>query len=365
MTSNATQSLNERLKRGAQRLNKLEPFLPFILALHGTLLLFIGGSSVWQWLVLGSMAALGVTALLPKKTALELLLFRAMGVLGLAWLMMYVHKGAASYFFFWMVVLVVMYSYYLPQQHARFLPLVAASSILLMGAIGHTTPTPAVLNKFLHLNIIGYLVFFLSLQVKQQFSELSLVKSELEKQEAFYRHKSNHDSLTGLPNRRFLMRYLEEGLAEAKASDTAELALIFIDIDNLKMMNDCWGHMAGDALILETVARLKSCLIPNSELARVAGDEFALIVPNVNTKQEVVELAERTKLAFVPPWSWQDQERPISVSMGITFSNESATITSLLRQADEAMYLAKNKGKARYVVFNEEALQRRGASLEL
>jgi len=346
------QKAKKIVKKGVQRLDRLEPFLPLILSLHGTLLLLIEGSSLSQWILVTLMAVLGLSVIAPKKQSW--LLLRASFVLVFSWFMMYVHKGVASFFFFWMVVLVVMYAHYLPKKYARFLPIVAASSILLMGAVGQAVPMAAVLNKFLHLNIIGYLVFFLSLQMKKQFNELNLVKTELERQEAFYRHKSNHDALTELPNRRFLMQQLDELVEEKQMTKDSAFALFFIDIDNLKMTNDHWGHVAGDALIIETVERIRSCLPVSAMLARVAGDELAIIVKDYRSKQDAVDLAKDIIQAFLPKWSWESQTRSISVSIGISFSDDSKDVAALLRQADEAMYLAKAQGKARHVVFAKD-----------
>ncbi len=340
-----------RLEAALNKINQLEPFVALVLAFHGVALLLIGEASFGLWLIVGLMFLLGLSSFLPKEHPLNSIYFRAVGVWLLAWFMMFFHAGAASYFFFWMVVFVVTYTYYLPKAYAVALPFLAALSVNVLSLMTINIPTAAALNKFFHLNIIGYLAFFLSLQVKKQLFELKSVTTQLEEKEAFYRHHANHDPLTGLPNRRYLMQELQGAFARAERDLDYNCAVLFLDIDHLKQVNDRFGHLAGDELILEVVRRVKTCIRSTTSFARIGGDEFALIMVDLHHQNDIKRVLERINQSLKANWLWQGQEISMSVSIGISYLSLAKDPFELLSQADRAMYTAKNTGKAKYVFF--------------
>jgi len=165
--------------------------------------------------------------------------------------------------------------------------------------------------------------------------------------EADLSHRALHDPLTGLPNRALLLDRLERGLARARRFPGL-LAVLYVDLDHFKAVNDNLGHDAGDRL-LETVARrLASVLRPSDSVARLGGDEFAAVLPDLHDEDEAIRIAERVLDAVAQPAEVGGNDLMTTASIGIAFADETpATATELLRRADIAMYAAKDRGRAR------------------
>ena len=168
-------------------------------------------------------------------------------------------------------------------------------------------------------------------------------------------HLAFHDSLTGLPNRRRFHELL--GQAVARLNETGDAhdayAVMFLDFDRFKLINDSLGHNAGDAFLVQVSQRIKDCLRPHDTVARLGGDEFAVLVPHVEHEHNAVQLAERLMEAMRRPFLVAGTELMTSASIGITFSALGYTrAEDVLRDADTAMYKAKGAGKARYALFD-------------
>src|SRR5215218_2075282 len=160
-----------------------------------------------------------------------------------------------------------------------------------------------------------------------------------------------HDSLTGLPNRALFMDRLEHALTRAHRRGT-KVAVLFTDLDNFKVINDSLGHKAGDQLLVAVAERLKACLRPEDTAARLGGDEFTILVEDITSVGEVVQIAERIAEILQPPVPLGEQEVFATVSTGIALNISAQDLPAdLLRHADLAMYQAKHKGRARYEVF--------------
>jgi diguanylate cyclase (GGDEF)-like protein/PAS domain S-box-containing protein len=164
-------------------------------------------------------------------------------------------------------------------------------------------------------------------------------------------HQAFHDPLTGLPNRALFMDRLEHALTRANRRGS-KVAVLFTDLDNLKIVNDSLGHDAGDQVLLAVAERLKAGLRPEDTAARLGGDEFTILVEDIASVGEVVQIAERVAEILQPPFALEEQEVFATVSTGIALnSSTQEQPADLLRHADLAMYRAKHRGKARYEVF--------------
>ncbi|HKI16591.1 MAG TPA: diguanylate cyclase, partial [Isosphaeraceae bacterium] len=168
-------------------------------------------------------------------------------------------------------------------------------------------------------------------------------------------HDAFHDSLTGLPNRALLLDRLGQALARTKRRADYRFAILFLDIDGFKFVNDSLGHQTGDQLLIEISRRLESCTREGDTVARIGGDEFIALIDDLESTQDIRTLADRILEELQLPFSLNGLEVVVSASIGIDLSrasNDSAE--ELVRNADIAMYQAKSRGKAGYVVFDEK-----------
>jgi diguanylate cyclase (GGDEF)-like protein/PAS domain S-box-containing protein len=164
-------------------------------------------------------------------------------------------------------------------------------------------------------------------------------------------HQAFHDLLTGLPNRALFMDRLERALTRANRRGS-KVVVLFMDLDNFKVVNDSLGHKAGDQLLTAVAERLKTCLRSDDSAARLGGDEFTILVEDISSVDEVVQIAERIADILRPPFALEEQEVFVTASTGIALnSTAQEQAADLLRHADLAMYRAKHRGKARYEVF--------------
>lgn len=167
--------------------------------------------------------------------------------------------------------------------------------------------------------------------------------------------RANHDSLTGLPNRSLLEERLERAVFEAELGG-ARLALLYIDIDEFKQVNDRFGHRAGDALLNEIAVRIRLGLRPCDTVARVGGDEFNVILPDIGSAGGAEEAARRLVESVRQPLRIDGVDFTVTVSVGIAvFPDDGETAPDLQREADAAMYYAKSLGKNRTQTFSDNA----------
>jgi diguanylate cyclase (GGDEF)-like protein len=166
-------------------------------------------------------------------------------------------------------------------------------------------------------------------------------------------HRALHDPLTGLANRQLFMDRLEQALARLSRRESY-VAAIFIDLDRLKAINDSLGHAGGDAVLTEVARRIKHVLRPADTLARFGGDEFVALCEEVATPSEAERIARRLGAVLARPLTVDGQEVVVTASMGIRLTNEPRTDpVALVREADAAMYRAKDSGRATFRFFEE------------
>ncbi|NCJ07049.1 EAL domain-containing protein [Synechococcales cyanobacterium C] len=172
--------------------------------------------------------------------------------------------------------------------------------------------------------------------------------------EAQLRHDALHDGLTGLPNRTLFMERIDQAIKHNQRHPEDLFAVLFIDLDRFKLVNDSLGHGVGDHLLITIGQRLQTCLRSADTLARLGGDEFTILLEDVQEMTEVIQLAERLLAELAHPLTLQGQTLVVGGSIGIVFNTSGHdTATMLLRDADIAMYRAKNQGKGRYAIFDQ------------
>jgi diguanylate cyclase (GGDEF)-like protein len=167
-------------------------------------------------------------------------------------------------------------------------------------------------------------------------------------------HQAFHDPLTNLANRALFADRVQHALSR-QARESSSLGVIFIDLDDFKIINDSLGHGPGDEVLAEVGRRMGGCMRPMDTLARFGGDEFAVLLEDVYRPQEVAEIAERILRALEAPFFLEDKEVFVNASMGIAMVQGEEALTlgadELMRNADVAMYMAKREGKGHFRVF--------------
>ena len=167
--------------------------------------------------------------------------------------------------------------------------------------------------------------------------------------------QAHHDSLTGLPNRSLLDDRLERAITRARSKGN-RLALLYVDIDGFKKINDRFGHRAGDALLTEFGSRMSSNLRAGDTLARIGGDEFNVLLPEIDRGATAAAFAAKLVEATRQPVVMNGEELSVTVSVGIAvYPDDGRTAADLQREADAAMYYAKSLGKNRFQMFSENA----------
>lgn len=172
-------------------------------------------------------------------------------------------------------------------------------------------------------------------------------------------HDALHDNLTGLPNRSFFIKKADLLIQKRLHSKKHDFALLFVDIDKFKVINDSLGHLIGDEFIVHVSRRLKQILRPEDIIARFGGDEFTLVINNVDNVDEAILIARRLQAALTKPIKLGGHELLPSASIGIVLSNDCYTnVNDMLRDADLAMYHAKAAGRSRFELFDQSMHQK-------
>lgn len=191
-------------------------------------------------------------------------------------------------------------------------------------------------------NVIGTVLVFQDITQRKR-TEAQLVRN------AFY------DALTGLPNRVLFLKRLNQLFEREKRRNNDRYAVLFVDLDGFKKINDSFGHSVGDDLLIEVARRLELCVRSSDTVARFGGDEFAILIEDIKDMTDATNAAKRIEETLKSPLQLKEHEIVIAASIGIAFNCSSyEQPENLLRDADMAMYDAKQQGKAGYVVFNSQ-----------
>ncbi|NEU76864.1 EAL domain-containing protein [Hassallia byssoidea VB512170] len=179
-------------------------------------------------------------------------------------------------------------------------------------------------------------------------------------------HNAFHDGLTGLANRSLFMEHLERAVEYGKRDRDFQFAVLFVDLDRFKLINDSLGHLLGDKLLIAIVGRLQACVRPTDIIARFGGDEFTILLENLSDVSDTIRVADRIQTELSLPFNLSGQEVFITASIGIALSATGYNqAEDLMRDADIAMYRAKLAGKARYEIFNPSMHDRAVLRLQL
>jgi diguanylate cyclase (GGDEF)-like protein len=194
--------------------------------------------------------------------------------------------------------------------------------------------------------------------VEERTRELRASVHDLEHAEKELRYQAYHDALTKLPNRVLLIDRLTQALTRAQRRPVGN-AIIFLDLDRFKRVNDSLGHPAGDRLIAAVAGRLQSALRPGDTVARLGGDEFVVLCEELDHHSDATDMARRMAHCLLEPFEIEGHRIEITASFGISFSLASTeTPMDMLREADLAMYQAKERGRNRIEVFDQSMRSR-------
>ena len=184
-------------------------------------------------------------------------------------------------------------------------------------------------------------------------ASLGVDMTEQKRAESKLLHDAMHDALTGLPNRALFMDRLGGAMARSKRRPSYQFAVLFLDVDRFKVVNDSLGHLMGDQLLMEIGRRLEGCLRPGDTVARLGGDEFTVLLDDMSDTQVPARVADRIQAALNAPFQVAGREVFVTVSMGIAQNKARYQHPEdFLRDADTAMYHAKATGKARHKEFD-------------
>ncbi len=188
--------------------------------------------------------------------------------------------------------------------------------------------------------------------LQKSLQELQQAQTRLIQAQDKLRHDAFHDSLTGLPNRAWFMSLLERRIKSALRDPDSLYAVMFLDLDRFKLVNDSLGHLVGDELLKRVAVRLRNCLRAPDTVARLGGDEFVILLEKIKDIEDAIEVAKRIKEQLRMPFNLNDREVHTGTSIGIALSTAGyERPEEVLRDADTAMYRAKDFGKGGYALF--------------
>ena len=203
-------------------------------------------------------------------------------------------------------------------------------------------------------------------ELSEYVAKLERARDELRESKEHFRHAAFHDALTGLPNRALFTDHLRLAVERVKRDATYSFAVLFLDLDRFKNVNDSLGHMYGDRLLAEVARRLRACTREVDTVARFGGDEFAVLLDATGGPETAVRVAEKIQAKLRTPLDLDGLEAFTSASIGVALSCTGySTPEDVLRDADTAMYRAKDGGKARHEVFDRAMHTRAVTTLRL
>jgi len=195
----------------------------------------------------------------------------------------------------------------------------------------------------------------------------NILADAIERQDAedAIEHRSLHDALTGLPNRTLFADRLEQAFERLRRRTNALASILFIDVDHFKLINDTLGHQAGDELLIAVAQRIHEAVRPTDTVARRSGDEFVVLLDEIVSERDAIATAERIAAGFSRPFVLGSSTHFVTASLGIALADGYMSPSELLENADAAMYRAKERGRARYELFDEDMRVRAMARMRI
>ena len=230
-------------------------------------------------------------------------------------------------------------------------------------AIGLSTPS-LLLLRVEQENFRMRMGLFITVILLSGIAILQIVRAlyDVERSESKLMYQATHDALTGLPNRRFLERYLEKSLAGLSIGGEEKIGALFLDLDRFKLINDTLGHAHGDTLLIQVARRLQASVRSSDLVTRIGGDEFVVVLGEAVSVEKATEFANSLRRSFSAPFRIADVEFVVSASIGLAFARPRdlariglrfSEVEDLLRDADTAMYQAKEGGRDSVAVYEE------------
>lgn len=205
------------------------------------------------------------------------------------------------------------------------------------------------------LHFISYQEKLQRLRLQDQTRNLQVEVQERRAIEEALRHRALHDTLTDLPNRTLLADRMEVALFHARRNQE-KVAILFLDLDHFKNINDSLGHQAGDLFLIEVARRLKQCVREEDTVARFGGDEFLIMLTNVQSKEAAIKVARSIQVTLSEPFKLHTKKLPIKTSIGIAvYPEDGREAEDLVRNADAALYQAKEGGRNAVELFELKA----------
>ncbi len=200
-------------------------------------------------------------------------------------------------------------------------------------------------------------------ELNRYVQKLERTSRELQESREHFRHAAFHDALTGLPNRTLFTDHLRVALGRARQNDQYLFCVLFLDLDRFKNINDSLGHPCGDELLILVARRLEACIRQTDMIARFGGDEFAILLDGLQDSSDAIGVAEKVQKAISAPFKLHNHEAVTTASIGVALgTNNYSEAEDVIRDADTAMYRAKEHGKARYEIF-DTAMHTRAVTL--
>ena len=215
--------------------------------------------------------------------------------------------------------------------------------------------------------VVGVMALFTRRPIAEDTAEAlasvaDVIAQDMERRRAEerLRYQAYHDLLTGLPNRRLFVDRLEQALRRTERTRRRKVAVLYMDLDDFKVINDSLGHRQGDVLLTTVAERLRNCLRPEDTLARFGGDEFTVLIEDVKSPDDVVRIAERIVEALREPFLIHERELFVRATIGIAIGDaRTQSSEELLRDADTAMYWVKGQeGRKKYEFFSRNMYDR-------
>jgi diguanylate cyclase (GGDEF)-like protein len=190
-------------------------------------------------------------------------------------------------------------------------------------------------------------------ELNRYVEKLEGASKELHESREHFRHAAFHDALTELPNRLLFIEHLRLALGHVHQNEAHRFSVLFLDLDRFKNINDSLGHPSGDELLILIARRLEACVRQTDVVARFGGDEFAILLDGLNDTSDAIHVAEQLLQTISAPFKLSNHEAITTASIGVALSSPNyKEAEDIIRDADTAMYWAKDRGKARYAIFN-------------